>query len=94
MTIIKDIFGETVEIGDTVAILTTLSHSLRTYKGKVVGVTEAGNYKVEYQTKDFSWLDKNGKPVKYGDPKLAGSGYVDVTRKSTLQLNRIIKLGV
>lgn len=94
-----DIFGGTVNVGDTVMVVTTgYSHNLSINKGKYLGYTMCGNQKrakIEVTTECHRWYHKETKELhswsKHGgfNPNNFELKKEPYTRISTLQRNRI-----
>ena len=88
----KDIFENELQPGDEVAILTTCQHQLSVGKGTFLGVHANGGFMVRRTLYRRSPVDSDGNPVKWNSRHRTGWADVPYELKSTLQLNRVIKI--
>lgn len=104
----KDMFGQTVNPGDTVCVITeNYGHAIKVRKGTFLGYLESKNwlgrsekrFKIKTKIERYLYKDKKtGELRNWYDKNLEGfeddytPGYYEVDHVTTLQLNRIVKL--
>ena len=88
--------GQTIVPGDTVAVITVCTKRVKMLNGTFLGLTSTGKCRVEVQDSAHEYrYEDTGELINwstYDRSRKAKAHKVPKSRKTTLQLNRIIKV--